>query len=363
MDGQDRIRLRQRRLLRLLARERADGILVTKPVNVTYLSGFTGEDSALLLAPGETILLTDPRFAEQAGQETQGIRIVVRRKGLMAAASQVVRRAGLGRLAVEASALSMADGEELRKRLRGCEMVLTRGLVERLRMIKDRRELTAIRRAIRIAEEAFRRTVRELRRGMTERQAAARLERHMLELGAEGPAFPTIVAAGERASLPHARPTDRPMRGGEAVLFDWGARWRMYHSDLTRMVLVDRIPAYSEKILLLTRAAQARAIAVVRPGRRASAVDSAARTYLKAHRHAKHFGHGLGHGVGLEVHEAPGIRPQSVETLRAGMVFTVEPGIYLPGRCGMRIEDVVLVTRKGHSLLSSLPRTPFVVRS
>ncbi len=364
MADTDRPRVRRNKLLRTFAREKIDGLLVTSPANVVYLSGFTGEDSALLLTPAETLLLTDSRFAEQAGQETRRIGIFVRKKGMMAAAARRARRAGVTRLGIEAGAVSMAQGEELRKELKSVEMHLTRGLVEKLRIIKDRTELAAIREATRIAEEAFRRTVAELKAGMTERETAAALERNMRELGADAPAFPTIVAAGERSSLPHARPTDRRIRHGEPVLFDWGARWRMYNSDLTRVVFVDRIPSFFEKIFMLTRVAQQRAVSRIRPGRKASTIDSAARTYLKAHRHGKHFGHGLGHGVGLEVHEAPGLRPRHEHILRAGTVLTVEPGIYVPGRGGVRIEDLILVTRKGHSLLSSLPRTPnaFLIR-
>ena len=197
----------------------------------------------------------------------------------------------------------------------------------------------------------------EVRPGMTERQAAILLERRMQDLGAEAPAFPTICAAGPRASLPHATPTDRKIRPNEPVLFDWGARFGGYHSDLTRMVCWDRIPDAFKRLYTIVLDAQRRAIARLRPGRTAGQIDNAARAHLKAHRHGTHFGHGLGHGVGLDVHEAPGIRPGQDTALRAGMVFSVEPGVYLPGRRGVRIEDLALVTPNGRSVLTSLPKS------
>ena len=355
---------RRRRLLRRFRRAGVDALLVTKAENVRYLTGFGGDDSAALVTPDRTALLTDSRYAEQAGQETRRIAVVTRRNGMMRTAARAARKAGVGRLGVEADHLALALAEDLRSHARGMEVISCRGLVEALRAVKDRHEVAAIRRALEIAEEAFRLTLRHVRPGRTEREIALLLERTMQDLGAEGAAFPPIVAAGERSSLPHARPTGQRIRKGEAVLFDWGARWNGYHSDLTRMVFLDRIPRLFQGIYPLVLAAQQRAISRIRPGRTTGSVDAAARGHLRRHRHGKHFGHGLGHGVGLEIHEGPGLRPGHETVFRAGMVCTVEPGVYLPGRGGVRIEDMVLVTRKGHVTLSSLPRTPaaFLIR-
>ena len=358
MAPSDRLSTRRSRLARRLKAQDIEALLVTSVLNVSYLSGFRGDDSALLVTPEGGWLLTDSRYAEQAGQETRGIDIIVRRKGMMQTAASLARKIGISGLGVEASAISLAQAEELRRQARTVEVKPTAGQVEHLRMIKDAGEVAAVRRATDIAERAFRRVAAALAPGQTEIEIAHRLERAMEDLGAEGPAFPTVVAVGERTSLPHARPTSRRVRKGEPILVDWGARYDMYHSDLTRMLFIDRISPFFERIYALVLTAQRRAIAQVRPGRKAGRIDASVRTYFKAHRHAKHFGHSLGHGVGLEIHEAPGIRSGQDMPLRAGMVITVEPGIYVPGRGGVRIEDLLLVTRKGHVSLTKTPKSP-----
>ena len=349
---------RRARLLRLIRREKLDALLVTNVHNVRYLSGFLGDDSALLVTPERTTLLTDSRYAEQAGAETRGIGIVIRKKGMMPVAATAARKAGVRTLGVESRTMTMAEAEELRKALPQAEVKPTRGLVERLRMIKDASEIAAISRAAEIADEAFRLTLPQVAPGKTEREIALILERTMQDLGADEPAFPTIVVAGERTSMPHARPTDRRIRRGEAVLFDWGARWKLYASDLTRVVFLDRIRDDFQRRYRVVLAAQRRALARVRAGLSAGKLDAAARSYLKAHRCGKYFGHSLGHGVGLEVHEAPAISPGQKTLLKAGMVITIEPGVYVPGHGGVRIEDLVLVTRTGSRILSASPKWP-----
>jgi Xaa-Pro aminopeptidase len=349
---------RRARLLRRIRREKLDALLVTNVHNVRYLSGFLGDDSALLVTPERTYLLTDSRYVEQAEAETRGIGIVLRRKGMMPVAAATARKAGVRTLGVEGRTMTMAEAEELRKALPKAAVKPTRGMVERLRMIKDKSEIAAISRAAAIADEAFRLTLAHVAPGRTERELALILERTMQDLGADEPAFPTIVAAGERSSLPHARPTDRRIRRGEAVLFDWGARWRLYASDLTRVVFLDRIRDDFQRRYRLVLAAQRRALARVRVGCSAGKLDAAARSYLKAHRCGKYFGHSLGHGVGLEVHEAPGISPGQDTLLKAGMVITIEPGVYVAGQGGVRIEDLVLVTRNGPRILTASPRWP-----
>ena len=349
---------RRTRLIRLFRKDKMDALLVSSLPNVFYLSGFRGDDSFLLVTPEGSFLLTDPRYSEQAGQETRGVAIVVRKGAMLKALSGLVRKAGVARLGVEAHVMTLVQADALHKHLPKAELLHATGLVERLRAHKDRQEVATIRRAVGIAQEAFRLTTGKLRPGMTEREVALRLERTMEDLGADAPAFPSIVAAGERSSLPHAAPTSRRIRRGDAVLFDWGARVDMYHSDLTRMVFLDRIPLFFGRLYNVVLGAQRRAIARLRPGLRTGGIDASVRAYLKAHRHNKHFGHGLGHGVGLEIHEAPGLRSEGEERLRPGMVCTVEPGAYIPGRGGVRIEDMALITRNGHILLTSLPKSP-----
>lgn len=356
---------RRRRVERRLRKEGIDALLVTDASNVRYLSGFTGDDSALLVQPGAACLLTDGRFDEQAGHETRGINIRVRRKGLASFAAHTARKAGIGVLGVEAEAITLAWHEALTKSLGKTLSRPTYGLVERLRLVKDRHEIAAISRAAKIAQEAFLTTVAELRPGMTELEVARLLDRTMEDMGAEGPGFPTIVASGKRSSLPHAVPTYRKIHKGDAILFDWGARVDGYHCDLTRLVFLGRISQFCKRLYEAVLGAQRRAIAQMRPGRSAGSVDASARACLKARRLNRYFTHGLGHGLGLKVHEAPLLGARGQVILRPGMVCTVEPGVYVPGRGGVRLEDNVLITRTGHRRLTSLPKAldAFLLRS
>lgn len=365
MTARDPLGRRRNRLIRRFEEARIDGLLVTNVQNVRYLSGFTGGDGALLVTPAETSLLTDGRYDEQAARETRGIEIRVRKKELMAFAAWTVRKAGVARLGVEAAAITLAESEALKQGLRKVELKPVSGLIEKLRIIKDRTEIATIRQAVWIAERAFLATLEQIEPGKTELAIARRLDRAMEDLDAEGPAFPTIVAAGKRSSLPHARPTNRKVRKGDAVLVDWGARLDGYHSDLTRMVFLDRISPWFKRLYEAVLGAQRRAIAQMRPGRRTGSVDASVRACLKAHRLNKYFTHGLGHGLGLMIHETPVLGARGQEVLKPGMVCTAEPGVYFPGRGGVRIEDDILITHKGHRVLTSLPKSldAFLLRS
>lgn len=365
MAPQDVYATRRRRIERQFRKEGIDGLLVTEVCNVRYLSGFTGGDSALLVRRGGAFLLTDGRYDEQAGQETRGLEICVRQKGMAAFAARVARKADVGALGVEADAMSLAEYKTLTAQLGKTACRLTSGMVEGLRMIKDRHEVAAISRAAKIAQEAFLATVAQLRPGRTEIEIARLLDRTMEDMGADAPGFPTIVAAGKRTSLPHAQPTYRKIRKGDTILFDWGARVEGYHSDLTRLVFLDRISQFFKRLYEAVLGAQRQALARMRPGCSAGSVDASVRAVLKARRLNRYFTHGLGHGLGLKVHEAPVLGAKGQVTLRPGMVCTVEPGVYLPGRGGVRIEDDVLITRTGRRLLTSLPKTldAFLLRS
>jgi len=331
-------------------------MLVTSAANCRYLSGFTGDDSSLLVSTDEACLLTDGRYTEQAAQETQGFEIIARRRGLMEWAGRTAKRLNLSRLGFEAHHLSVAQHEDLARggRIELCGQPRT---IEQLRQKKDAAEIRKVERAVRVAEDAFLRIRPQVKPGRTERELAHMLDSAMWDLGAEGPSFPTIVAAGERSSLPHAKPTNRKIASGDAVLFDWGARVDSYTSDLTRVLFVDRISPVFEKIYGIVLDAQRRALRKVKTGLTADQIDRAARDAIKSRRHGKHFGHGLGHGIGLEIHELPVINGRSKTELKPGMIFTVEPGIYLPGRGGVRIEDDVLVTRGGGRVLTSMPKS------
>jgi Xaa-Pro aminopeptidase len=230
-------------------------------------------------------------------------------------------------------------------------------MVEPHRQVKDGGEKRKILRAVRVAEEAFERIRAAVRPGRTERELANMLEAAMRDLGAESASFPPIVAVAERTSLPHARPTDREVASGDAILFDWGARVDGYCSDLTRMLYVDRITPFFARLHGMVHEAQRRALRMIKAGLSAKDIDGAARDFFKSKRRGKQFSHGLGHGIGLEVHEGPTVNHRSDSDLKLGMVFTVEPGLYLPGRGGVRIEDDVQVTRDGCRVLTSAPKS------
>jgi len=335
-----------------------DALLVTGTENVRYLTGFTGDESALLVTGSQALLLTDARYTTQAREEVRGVEVWCRRTALMPFAAEVARRAGVRRLGVESARLALAEYRALERAMRGTQMVETTGLVEALRERKAPAEVAEIEAAVRIAETAFQQVRPQVRPGVTERALATALECALMEAGAEGAAFRPIVLVQERAALPHGRPTERRLAEGEAVLFDWGARRNGYVSDLTRVLFVHRIPGRYRRIYEAVLDAQAAALRAIRPGASVGDADRAARRSLKRHRRAKYFTHSLGHGVGMEVHEAPAVSEKSRTVLRAGMVFTVEPGVYYPGRIGVRIEDMVVVGRGGYRLLSRLPKRP-----
>jgi len=350
---------RRERLLRQLKSARADALLVTSPVNVRYLTGFTGEDSFLVLGHGVRVLVSDSRFETQIAEECPGLdaHIRPRTKTIAEAVGEVVSRSKLKKLAFESASTSYAQWQALTQAVKPLELVPQPELVETLRLIKDDQELAEIREAIQQAERGFQLLKASLEPDMTEQGAANELERAMRHFGAKQAAFDTIVAVGPRAALPHARPTSARIGDAGFLLVDWGARNSAgYHSDLTRMVVTGTISPKLEKLYRVVLQAQRRGIEAVRPGVLGGEVDAAARNAIRQAGWGKNFGHGLGHGIGLEIHEGPRVSQNSKIELKPGMVVTVEPGIYLPGWGGIRIEDDVLVTRTGHEVLTSLPR-------
>jgi Xaa-Pro aminopeptidase len=355
---------RRRRLKALLKARRLTTMLITSAVDVAYLSGFTGEDSFLLLTRGADYLITDGRFTEQVAKECPRLKAVIRKGPMAEAVAGVIRRRKIRSLAFDADYLTVAAGNRLGKALgRGVRLRPMTDMVSKLRQIKDAGEVRAICRAIKIAEDAFRRLVPWIKPGRSEREIAARLEWLMLSLGADRPAFKTIVAVGPRASLPHASPTSRrlPKRGG-LILIDWGAMVDGYVSDLTRVLFAGKIPVLVKHVHEIVCRAQAEAIKAMRPGADLKAVDSAARLILKDEGYEKAFVHGTGHGIGREVHEPPPAAPRSRGKMQPGMVITAEPGVYLPGKFGVRVEDDVLVTGSGCRVLSHLKKGPWIVR-
>jgi Xaa-Pro aminopeptidase len=349
---------RREKLRKLLKKSGAEALLVSSEPNVTYLTGFTGDSSYLLLTANSELLISDGRYDTQIAGECPGLNMNIRRAGVLIHEQtiKILRAAKIARLAIEADTMTVATRDLLAAGVPKMEIGHSSGMVEFLRQCKDKDELKLIREAIRIAEASFAAIRANFNRDQTEAQVGDALERQIRALGGDGPAFATIVAAGPRAALPHARVTDGLVGDGDHVLFDWGAQWKLYKSDLTRVLITGKISTKLRRVYELVSTAQARAIAAIRPGVESSAVDDAARGTIEAAGLGRRFNHGIGHGFGLQIHEAPKMTRKNAALLRPGMIVTVEPGVYLPGWGGIRIEDDVLVTRTGHEVLTSAPK-------
>ncbi len=349
---------RRDRLRKALRKAQIDALLVTDFTNVTYLTGFTGDDSYLLMRPDGETVLSDPRYTVQLGEECPGADLSIRPPGvtMLQGVVRAVRAARIARLGVEGDSMTVGFRDQIAKKLPKLEIIATSGLVEKLRQIKDKYEIARLRTAIWQAEKAFGVLRSTMRPEMTEKEAADELEHQFRLFGAKNAAFPSIVAVGPRAALPHATPGRKRIGDDDFVLVDWGANEGLYNSDLTRVLVTGRISPKLERVYRVVLEAQRRAIAAVRPGVLAHDVDNVARAHIAKAGFGRRFRHGLGHGLGILVHEAPRLAKKSQTVLKPGMVVTVEPGIYLPGWGGVRIEDDVLVTRSGHEILTHAPK-------
>ncbi len=349
---------RRRRLFSAVRKQGADAMLVTDFANVTYLTGFTGDDSYLLLREKDSVLLSDPRYTIQINEECPGLSAAIRKPGvsLVSLLKRLLRKTRQTRIAVEAASMSLHLRGIILKEIPDLELIPVCGLIENLRLTKDKDEIERTREAIRQAESGFAVIRAGLRACQTEKQIANELEYQMRLFGAKGCAFPSIVAVGARAALPHATLSDRTVGSAELLLIDWGANENLYRSDLTRVLVTGRLSPKLEKIYRIVLEAQLSAIDAVRPGRTCEDVDSVARNIIENAGYGKYFGHGLGHGLGLHVHEGPRLAKGVKTLLKPGMIVTVEPGIYLPNWGGIRIEDDILVTRDGCEVLTSVPK-------
>jgi len=344
----------RRRRARALVRDAgADALLVTNPKDVRYLTGFHGEDSWAVLSPRSITVISDFRFQEELAS-VSGVRVAIRSGPIEEAAAEVLPPAGP--VAIQAEHMSVARRRRLGRLVGATRLRETTGLIAGLRAVKDEHEIALIRRAVRAQERALVETLDTLKPGVRERDLAAQLEHRMKALGAEGPSFDTIVAAGANASKPHHRPGGARVRASRPVLIDWGAVVGGYCGDMTRVFCLGRWPARLREVYEVVLEAHEAGVAAVGPGKKCAAVDAAARAVIERAGLGPMFGHGLGHGVGLDIHEAPRLARASADTLEAGMVVTIEPGVYLPGVGGVRIEDDVVVTARGARRLSRLPK-------
>ena len=357
----------RRDALRQLAGQRGlDAVLVTNLLNVRYLTGFTGSNGVLLVrvdpspAHPADLFGTDGRYTTQAATQVPDVELLVDRATVAGIAREAVRR-GAGRLGYESHDLTVDGLAQLEKVLADAadggtvpELASVRRAVEAQRAIKDEDEIEYLRRACAVADQALAELAAEgaLRPGRTELQVGRELDARMLTLGAEAPSFETIVAAGANSAIPHHRPDATELRDGDFLKLDFGATVDGYHSDMTRTVVLGHAADWQREIYELVAASQAAGRAALAVGADVVAVDAAARDVIVEAGHGEHFSHGLGHGVGLEIHEAPGIGPLGAGSLAAGMAVTVEPGVYLPGHGGVRIEDTLVVTDDAPELLT-----------
>jgi Xaa-Pro aminopeptidase len=341
------------RLVGLLDERELDCLLVTNLVNVRYLTGFTGTNGACIVSRDERLFLTDFRYVEQASSQVQGYERVQASQDMVGdLAGRLRGRAGFDDAHVTVE-LHRKLGEKVAE---GVELVPAGGLVEGLREVKDELELDAIRAAAAIATEAYEDLHERGLAGRTEREVALTLTRSLEDRGAEGPSFAAIVAAGPHGALSHAVPRDVEIPGGTLVVIDLGARVDGYCSDCTRTLATGPLEDGALEVYELVRRAQAEGLRAVQAGASRKAVDAVARDIIEAAGYGERFGHGLGHGVGLEVHEAPRLAKTADGELRAGNVVTVEPGVYIPGELGVRIEDLVVVTDGEPEVLTAFPK-------
>jgi len=346
------------RLERILARLplwSVGALLLLDMKNIRYLTGFTGSDGALYIGPDCRVLLVDGRYITQAREEAAGFEIhqyLNKVDGL----ADVISGHGHAGVGFEAETMTVATWTVLKERLPGWIFHPLRQALESLRAVKDDDEISRIRTAAAIASDALNAVLERIRPGMTEREIAADLDDAMRRGGAQEASFPTIVASGENSARPHARPQQRTVHAGDLITIDFGAVFDGYHSDETCTLALGPADARQAQLYGVVREAHDRAIAAIRAGVTCRSVDAAARNWIVGQGYGESFPHGTGHGVGLDVHEYPRLSAQSEAVLEAGMVVTVEPGVYLPGLWGVRIEDLVVVQQDGCEVLSRMPK-------
>ena len=344
---------RSERLHILLEKKRLDGILISHQPNIIYLTGFPSSDSYLLFTPRKNFFITDSRFYQKAHLFFKDIDVVLTDKSIFNTIAKLARSQKVKRLGFEARSLDVAQYRQIKKYLGLVNFVSTQELIEQLRKIKKPQELTKIKKAINISALALRYARRIIRPGLSELEIAGELERFIRNRGSRTTAFETIVASGKNSAFPHHLTSKRKLKKSDSLFIDMGVDYQGYKSDLTRTFFLGKIPPKINKIWNIVRQAQDKAIARIKPGVRICEIDRTARQHIAKHGYGGFFAHNLGHGIGLEVHEIPFISPNNQTITEVGMVFTVEPGIYLPNKFGIRIEDIVIVTQSGCGVLSS----------
>jgi len=347
---------RQRSVQQIIDANQLDGIFFTSLETIRYLCGFTGSDGALLLSPKEAFFLTDSRYWTQAEEEVKQSRIVHYKKKLEGMAS-VLSDLKLKKVGVEGSSVTLSFFNALSKIFGNeVEFIALEDEIKNIRAAKDSQELTLIRAAIDLSSKSFSHIMGFLREGAVESEVALEMEFFIKKNGAESTGFDIIIASGQRSALPHGRASNKRIERGDFILIDFGLRFQGYHSDQTRTLVCGEPNAEQAKIYQIVKEAHDKAIEAIRPGIPFYEIDGVARDHIKQQGYGDYFGHGLGHGIGLAVHEDPAVNGENKGLIQEGMVFTVEPGIYIPNWGGVRIEDMILVTSQGSEVLTYLPR-------
>lgn len=351
------------RLASQLGPAKLDVLLVTNPLDVAYLTGFLGGDSYLLVSSDRSkpTLISDFRYHEELQPHSHLVQIVIRKRSMGEAVIDELSRQKIGKLGIQSDHMTVGEMNTLTAAISKAGLKTTlgpvAGLVGKMRAIKDETEIKLIRKAAKIQEKALEEIIRKIKPGKTELEVAGRLEAEMKALGSREPGFQSIVAAGAKGSLPHYRPHDVEIRKNESLLIDWGAVYQGYHSDMTRVFALGKWPKKIKEIYQIVLEAQEAAAAALAPGKSTTEIDAIARNIIKKAGYGEQFGHGLGHGIGFNGHEEPRLSHMlSGSILQPGHVVTVEPGIYLPGIGGVRIEDDYVITAKGAENLCSLPK-------
>jgi Xaa-Pro aminopeptidase len=360
--------LRLTRIRNLFSDASIDTMLVLVAENRRYLSGFTAEDTqfdessgALFISQERTVLATDSRYELQARSEAPSFQIHCYRKGLEKALPEILSMLGTKRLGFEGNRLSFQKYQKLTKQIKtsgmSVELVETENLTDILRIKKDESEISEIKKALILAENTFCDVLQIIQPGTMEKEVAWMMEKGMREAGADAVSFPTIVASGPNSALPHATPGERRIRAGEPILFDWGAKRNGYCSDISRTICIGKPDGTFEKVFQTVHEAQQKAIEAIRPGVSTKHVDGIARGHIEKNGFKGKFGHSLGHGTGLSIHEYPRLSQLYDKPLESGMVCTVEPGVYLPDWGGIRIENMIVVRDDGAEVLNELKTT------
>ena len=352
---------RVNKLRELFSGEGIDAFLVTSPENRFYLTGFTGSSGSVFITEKEIFLITDFRYDEQAKKQCPHCSIVMARDGLPEALRELAEKLNTKKLGCEGEIITYQQYTSLEEILAAREIKPLCGFMDNLRAVKDQGEIECIARAVELTDRAFSHILPLIREGVTECYLSLELEFFMRKNGAEGIAFPFIVASGQRSSLPHGTATEKIICCGDLVTMDFGASLAGYNSDMTRTVVVGKADDKQKEIYLIVLEAQMAGIRAVKPGVAASEVDRAARSVIEGYGYGESFGHSTGHGLGLKIHENPRLSEKDSTELRPGMVVTVEPGIYLPGWGGVRIEDSVLVESHGARVLSTTEKDRLIV--